>query len=103
MSDLPEPRTNGLAVASLVVSVVGLVSCWGGLFIGPVGAILGHRALAAIRRNPGVHGNRGLALAGVIVGWIAFALGLLSVLYFFLTAPAQTADMLGGIFGIFTG
>ncbi|RKT84875.1 protein of unknown function [Saccharopolyspora antimicrobica] len=69
------PRTNGLAIASLIVSVVGLISCCGGLLIGPVGAILGHRALAAVRRDPGRYGNRGLALADVIVGWIAFALG----------------------------
>lgn len=105
MTDLPapsgqsEPRANGLAIASLIVSVIGLISCCGGLLIGPVGAILGHRALGAIRRDPGRYGNRGLALAGVIAGWIAFALGIAS--YFFIAEPAQTADVLRGIFDIF--
>jgi hypothetical protein len=52
--------TNGLAIASLVLSVIGCTSL--------IGAILGHVALSQIRRT-GQQG-RGLALGGVIVGWL---------------------------------
>jgi hypothetical protein len=76
------PRsTNGLAVASLITSVVGLATflCYGiGIAAGVVGAILGHVSRRQIR-STGQDGA-GLALAGIIVGWIAAAIGVLGVL-----------------------
>lgn len=76
----PTPPTNGLAIASLVVSILGAVAlcCYGvGGILGAVGAILGHVSKKQIRdRN---EGGGGVALAGIIVGWIAFGLGVLAV------------------------
>lgn len=67
----PAPRpTNGLAIASLVVSVLSIVVCAGAP--GFIGAILGHVARGQIRREQQEGG--GLAIAGVIVGWLGFAL-----------------------------
>ncbi len=66
----PPPATNGMAIASLVVSIVSLVACAG--FTGFVGAILGHVAKGQIRRTNEQGG--GLAMAGIIVGWLGFAL-----------------------------
>lgn len=60
--------TNGMAIASLVVSIAGLVVCCGAPSI--IGAILGHVAKGQIKRNN--EQGDGLALAGIIVGWIAF-------------------------------
>ncbi|HZM82095.1 MAG TPA: DUF4190 domain-containing protein [Candidatus Limnocylindrales bacterium] len=76
---LPPPRkTNGLAIASLIVSIVGVVGMcgWGPLsvFVSPVGAILGHVAQRQIKTS-GDQGY-GMALAGIIVGWIGFVLAL---------------------------
>jgi uncharacterized protein DUF4190 len=65
------PATNGMAVAALVCSLAGLVTC----ISAPVGAILGHVARKQIRERGG--GGDGMALAGVIVGWIITGLGLL--------------------------
>jgi uncharacterized protein DUF4190 len=62
---------EGLAIASLVVScagVLGLCTYGIGGVLGIVGAILGHVARSRIRRN-GREGN-GMALAGIIVGWV---------------------------------
>lgn len=69
-------RTNGLAVASLVVSVVGLVACCGSVS-GIVGAILGHVARRRIRRTG--EAGAGMALAGILVGWIGLAIFLLAL------------------------
>jgi Domain of unknown function (DUF4190) len=72
------PRTtNSLAVASMVTSIVGAATlfCWGlGGIVGLVGAILGHVARRKIR-NSGEAGD-GMALAGIIVGWIVLGLGI---------------------------
>jgi hypothetical protein len=61
--------TNGLAIASLVCAILGLFTC--GLS-SIVGAILGHVARKQIaERN---EGGDGVALSGIIVGWIVTVL-----------------------------
>jgi hypothetical protein len=70
----PTPSTNGLAIASLVC---GLVWIW---WFGSVLAIVfGHVALGQIRRSGGMQGGRGLAIAGLVLGYIG-ALGFLGVI-----------------------
>ena len=72
-----QPKTNGLSIAALVVSCAGAVFliCYGvGGLVGVVGAILGHVARKQIRQRQ--EGGDGMALAGIIVGWIATGLGL---------------------------
>ncbi len=77
----PSPRTNGLAVASMSVSVSALVLmlCTNGLsgFLGLVGAILGHVSRHQIRERGEAGG--GMALAGVIVGWVGAGLAVLAL------------------------
>lgn len=73
------PTTNGMSIASLVLSIVGafLLCAYGiGGVVGVVGAILGHVARGQIRER-GEAGD-GMALAGIIVGWIAGALGIVA-------------------------
>jgi hypothetical protein len=72
--------TEGMAIGALVVSCVGIVGVCGygiGGLIGIVGAILGHVARRRIRTT-GANGE-GLALTGIIMGWIAAAIGLVFV------------------------
>jgi hypothetical protein len=74
-------RNNGLAIASMVVSLAGaaLLFCYGfGGVAGLVGAILGHVARRQVTRR-GENGG-GMALAGIIVGWVVFALGIVIVI-----------------------
>lgn len=77
----PARRTNGLAIASMVTSIVGLVmiACYGipGLIMGPIGAILGHVARKKIKENG--EAGEGMALAGVIIGWITTGLAVLGI------------------------
>ncbi|GAA1535763.1 DUF4190 domain-containing protein [Nocardioides humi] len=74
----PPPATNGMAIASLVVSIVSLVVCAG--FTGFIGAILGHVAKSQMKRTNEQGG--GLALAGIIVGWLGFALFIVGAVLF---------------------
>lgn len=84
--------TNGLAVGALVCGLVGVI---GGLLtcglLAPVtlvGLVLGHVALAQIKRT-GQEG-RGMALTGVVIGWIPVALVLLWLLTVVLISIAST-------------
>lgn len=73
----PPKTTSSLAVASMVTSIVGAATlfCWGlGAIVALVGAILGHVARRRIRSSG--EGGDGMALAGIIVGWIVLALGV---------------------------
>ena len=63
-------RTNGLAVASLVCSLAGLLTCVGA----PLGVVLGHVAKSQIRTSG--EAGEGLATAGLIIGYVLSVLGL---------------------------
>lgn len=74
----PAPQTSGMAIASLVCSIVGLVAigALGGV-VSAVGVIFGHLALREIKNSNGWRGGRGLALSGTIIGYIGIGLSLL--------------------------
>jgi Domain of unknown function (DUF4190) len=67
------PRTEPMAIVSLILSLVGLATC--GATALP-GAILGHVAMRKIRNDPQLEGE-GLAKGGIIAGWIIFGLAFL--------------------------
>jgi len=60
-------RNNGLAVASLVLGIVGWALCGVGSILA---VIFGHMAKNQIDRSGGREGGRGLAIAGLVLGWI---------------------------------
>lgn len=62
----PHPGTNGMAIASLVVGIVGLCFCFGFLAI-----IFGSKARRKIEET-GQSGD-GLAIAGIVLGWVSVA------------------------------
>ena len=74
--DLKPTHTSGLAIASLVFSLIG-----------PIGSILavicGHIALRKIRKEATVKGH-GLALAGLIIGYAVLGLSIVVMIPFFL-------------------
>jgi hypothetical protein len=70
----PAAKTNPLSIVSLVLSILGFI--WVLPLIGSLGgAIVGHFALKQIARD-GTQG-RGMALAGVIVGWAGVGITVL--------------------------
>lgn len=72
------PKTNTLAIVSLVASIAGLVILWG---IGSIaGVICGHISLGQIKKT-GEQG-RGMAVAGLIIGYVGIALAIIGVIIF---------------------
>lgn len=65
--------TNALAIASLIVSILGF---------GLIGVILGHIALSQIKRSNGYERGRGLAIAGLVIGYAELAIGLIVAIIF---------------------
>ncbi|EEP73149.1 hypothetical protein MCAG_03476 [Micromonospora sp. ATCC 39149] len=72
----PAQRTNGMAVAALVLALVGVASC----ITAPIGAILGHVARKQIRETG--EGGAGMAQAAIIVGWILTGLLVLLITFY---------------------
>jgi hypothetical protein len=72
--------TSGMAVAALVMGIVGLT------LLPLVGSILalifGYMARNDIRQRPDEVSGDGLALAGIVMGWIAIGLSVLGLLVF---------------------
>jgi hypothetical protein len=77
-SRAPTPATSGLAIASLVLGIGGLTLL---PLIGSIAAIiLGYMARSDIRKRPGEVTGDGLAMAGLVMGWIAVGLSILGLL-----------------------
>jgi len=69
------PKTNVLAIVSLVAALVGMFII---PFIGSVVAVItGHMSLSQIKRT-GENG-RGMGLAGTIVGWVGIGLSIIGL------------------------
>ncbi len=78
--------TNGFAIASLVCSLVGWI-CG----IGPIlGLVFGFVALGQIKQSG--QGGRGMAIAGIVIGGIAIALGLVLWIIGALLRPTPRVD-----------
>jgi hypothetical protein len=88
------PQTSGMAIGSLIASILGLT-----IFptIGSiVGLILGYVARNQIRDSGGTIGGEGLAKAGIILGWIGVALAAIGICLVIL----MWVGVIGGSFGL---
>jgi len=66
--------TNGFAVAALVLGIAQVFLC----FIGTVLALVfGYIGRNQIDRSGGAQGGRGLAIAGIVLGWVGVGLAVL--------------------------
>jgi hypothetical protein len=73
-SSPPIPKTNPMAIASLVLSVIGLLG------VGSVlGIILGAKARRQVRMSHGTQSGDRLALAGIIVGICTLVIALVVI------------------------
>ena len=80
---------SGLAIASFVTSLALIFLSAG--FLSFIGSILGHVSLSKLRKA-GSTENRGLAVSGVIIGWVSTALAWVFLIGFImLIAGAASA------------
>jgi type IV pilus assembly protein PilA len=66
----PDARTDGKAVASLILGIGGLT--FFSIFAGIPAVILGHMSRSRIKQSMGKLKGEGMALAGLIMGYISF-------------------------------
>jgi hypothetical protein len=82
---------SGLAIGSFVTSLALIFLSAG--FFSFIGAILGHVSLSKLKKS-GSTQNRGLAVAGVIIGWVSTALAWIFLIGFIalIAGAASTLD-----------
>ena len=80
-------RTNGVAIAALVLGIIGLLTFWVpilGLVLGLIALVLG---IVGVRRGPN---GKGMAVAGIVLGTLAVIGGvIILVIGYFVLDVAQ--------------
>ena len=78
----PPPRpTNALAIASLICAFL----------LAPLGVVFGHISLSQIKRSG--EDGRGLAIAGLVIGYLLTVLGALVLVFTFVVTRAIVEDI----------
>ena len=62
------PTAPGGAIASLIMGIFSLFLC--GIFLAIPALIVGYSARRQIDDNPELYNGRGLATAGIVMGWL---------------------------------
>ena len=70
---------SGLAIAAFVTSLATIFVTGG--FLSFIGSILGHVSLSKMKKS-GSTENRGLAVAGIIIGWVSSAIAWIFLIGF---------------------
>ena len=64
------PKTSGLAIASFVLALIGIITCVGIIVTGPIAVVLGIIALVQINRNPQQLKGLGFAIAALAISGV---------------------------------
>lgn len=72
----PTAPTNGNAIASLVCGIVSFFLCYFGIVVAIPAVVCGHLALKQINESSVPMAGRGMAIAGLITGYITAAISL---------------------------
>ncbi|MEO8000734.1 MAG: DUF4190 domain-containing protein [Arenimonas sp.] len=76
----PAKETSVMAIVSLVSGILGWTIA---PFLGSIIAVItGHMARSEIRKNPATKDGDGLALAGLILGWVNILTWVLGIIFF---------------------
>jgi prepilin-type processing-associated H-X9-DG protein len=78
---MPKRETPGIAIASLVCGILSWVCV--GLLAAIPAVITGHMALGRIKRSAGALAGRGLAIAGLILGYTSIVAMIAAIVLFF--------------------
>ena len=76
----PTGPRNGLGIAALVIAIIALVFCWsvaGGVVLGIAAVIIGFVARSRVGRGEATNG--GIAIAGIVLGFLAIIVSLVFI------------------------
>ena len=79
MDDTTQQTTSGAAIASLVLGISSLGLCLG-ILTGIPAVICGHIGLNHVNNSNGRIGGGGMAIAGLVMGYISIAFTVLAIL-----------------------
>lgn len=86
-------KTSGMAIASLICGCVGVLgfACFFPFIAGLVGIVLGHLSLSQIRRSQGLVGGKGLAIGGLVTGYLSLVmlLGMIALMFVRVSTPTS--------------
>jgi Domain of unknown function (DUF4190)/Protein of unknown function (DUF2510) len=83
-----QPRNNGLAIAAMVLGIVWVY--WIGSLLA---LIFGYVALSQIKKSQGSQRGRGMAIAGVVLGYVGLALLALVIVLVALNADSISRSL----------
>jgi hypothetical protein len=82
------PATPGSATAALILGICGLLVC--GVILGPLAIVYGNKARREIDSSGGRLGGRGMATAGLVLGWVALGLWAIWIIIFIASAASNS-------------
>lgn len=79
-------QNKTLPTVSLVLGIVSLFCCYGGVFTGLIAMVLGFMGMKNANNNPEIYGGKQMAIIGMILGGLSF---ILAVIFIFLGILGQ--------------
>ena len=71
---VPQPKTNGLAITSLVLGILAVLLCGVGIVFAIPGLICGILGMKRVKNSGGTEQGHGLALTGTVLNGVSLAL-----------------------------
>jgi competence protein ComGC len=72
--EVPQARTNGLALTSFILGILSVVLCGVGVLFAIPGLICGIMGISRVKKSGGMEKGHGLALAGTILSGVSIAM-----------------------------
>jgi hypothetical protein len=82
----PAPSTPGSATAALILGICAIFVC--NIICAPLALVYGYKARNEIDASGGRLGGRGMATAGIVLGWIGIVLAVLTIIYIIVVIAA---------------
>tara|TARA_Y100001935_G_C17257228_1_gene484309 strand:- start:255 stop:542 length:288 start_codon:yes stop_codon:yes gene_type:complete len=77
-----ENQNNGMAIASMVCGICSVVLYFFfGIVLAVIAVILGHVHLSNINKNPKQYGGKGMAIAGLVCGYVSIGFSVIGLLF----------------------
>ena len=79
---IPVAPTSGLAIASMVCGIVGIITCYFAGLLGLPAVICGHLAMSQINGSSLPMSGRGMAIAGLVLGYLGIVMSVGFIAFF---------------------